>query len=211
METKLIIIRSLIVFIFSLLYGLQRQRSHKPVGFGTFIYVAIGSCALTIASMELGFNGGGLPLLSAIVTGIGFLGAGALIRNSDRVFGFTTAAGIWLFAIFGMLIGLGHYLNAGVVYSMIWIVVFLDTYLERKGLGSYRRKLAIGTNFLVDKKEIMKVLSKHCNNFHLIDFDINKRARLWKFSYLIEGPIDHIAQLIRELDSKKWCVSVKFE
>ena len=145
------------------------------------------------------------------MTGIGFLGAGALIRNSDRVFGFTTAAGIWLFAIFGMLVGLGQYLNAGIVYSMVWIVVFLDSYLEKKGLGSYRRKLTIGTNVLVEKKELTTVLSKHCNNFHLIDFDINKRGKIFRFSYLIEGPINHIQQLIKDLDAKKWGVMVKFE
>ena len=93
METLTIVIRLLAVFILSLIFGIERQRSHKPVGFGTFIFVAIGSCALAIAATIIDIDDR-IIILGSIVTGIGFLGAGALIRNNDKIFGFTTAASL---------------------------------------------------------------------------------------------------------------------
>src|SRR3989338_8472325 len=103
-----IILRFFVVAILSSLYGLQRQRRHKPVGFGTIVFVSVGACALAILAVELGIENS-IGLLGAIVTGIGFLGAGAIIKNNDRIFGFTTAASIWLFSIFGLIVGLGQF------------------------------------------------------------------------------------------------------
>ena len=92
------LIRMLLVFGLSLIFGLERQRSHKPVGFGTFIFVALGACTIGIVATKYSL-GDSISLLAATITGIGFLGAGALIKNTDKVFGFTTASAIWLFAI----------------------------------------------------------------------------------------------------------------
>ena len=89
-ELPTIIFRFVLAFVLALLFGFNRQKAHKPTGFVTYIFVAIGSCALSMAAILISENP--LPLLAAIVTGIGFLGAGALIKTSDKVFGFTSAA-----------------------------------------------------------------------------------------------------------------------
>jgi putative Mg2+ transporter-C (MgtC) family protein len=99
--------RFIITFVFSVIFGLERQRAHKPVGFGAFTFVAVGSCALSITAINL-YPDNPLSLLGAIVTGIGFLGAGALIKTTDKIFGFTSAAAVWLFAIFGLVVGVGN-------------------------------------------------------------------------------------------------------
>src|SRR3990167_3502886 len=136
MNVETIFFRVTIVFLAALLFGVQRQRSHKPIGFGTFTFVSTGSCVLAIISLLLAPTEP-LPLLGAIITGIGFLGAGALIKTTDKIFGFTSAASIWVFAILGLIIGLGKYKEGFIVYSMIWITILVDGYLEHHAIGSY--------------------------------------------------------------------------
>ncbi|MDE1848710.1 MAG: MgtC/SapB family protein [Nanoarchaeota archaeon] len=203
-----IIERFLVVFVLTFIYGLERQRSHKPIGFGTFILVALGACGLAITADQLGIANS-IGLLGAIVTGIGFLGAGALIRTSDKIFGFTTAASIWLFSIFGMLIGLNMYYIGLIIYLLVWIVVFTDRYLEKRFIGSYRKEISINTRGFVEKTRITEVLSKYCTSFKLINVGINRKNREVKLKYLIEGLKKDIESLLKEFYGKKWCNSVE--
>ncbi len=210
MENSLILFRFVLTFVLTFIFGFQRQKSNKPVGFGTFIFVAIGSCGLTIAALQMNVENP-LPLLAAIITGIGFLGAGALIRTPDRIFGFTTAASIWVFAIFGLIIGLGYYIESLILYSLSWFIVLFDKHLEKRGVGSYRRKISIVHKGLLDKKEIAKILSKHCTKFNLVQISIDKNSKETQLIYLIEGATKSIELLLKEFYNKKWCKSVRFE
>lgn len=128
----------------SLIFGLVRQRSGKPIGFGTFTFVSVGACALALVAVRLAPDAP-LALLGAIVTGIGFLGAGALVRSSapERISGFTSAATIWIVAVFGLTIGVGEYLLAALVYASIWLVTSIDLFMERRGRGVHRRRLTL--------------------------------------------------------------------
>ncbi len=209
METGEIILRFAVVFVLSFIYGYQRQKNHKPVGFGTFILVAVGACALAIiaAEMDLSYS---IGLLGAIVTGIGFLGAGALVRGSDKIYGFTTAASIWIFAIFGLILGLGKYKEGAIIYAAIWVTILFDNYLEDHAIGSYRKRLTIECDTFVNKDDIANVLAKHSTEFSLMNITLNKKDKNIVLNYLIEGPKKDINFLLRELYKEKWCVSVKF-
>ena len=77
MNLGIILLRFFITFILSLMFGLERQKSHKLIGFGTFIFVAMGSCGLAIAAVVMSPENP-LAFMGAIVTGIGFLGASIL-------------------------------------------------------------------------------------------------------------------------------------
>lgn len=160
----------MITFSLALIFGIERQLSHKPIGFGTFIFVAIGSCALSISAILLN-PANPLPLLSAVVTGIGFLGAGALIRTSDRIFGFTGAASIWIFAILGMVIGIGNYLMAGIMYLCIWIIISIDKYFEQMNLGLYQKRIYIKSRVRFSKAEIKKMIGARKYNTLSISMD----------------------------------------
>ena len=210
MELNEILLRLGIVFILTFIYGLQRQRSHKPIGFGTFMLVASGACGLSIVAEEIGIPAS-LSLLGAIITGIGFLGAGALIRTSDKIFGFTTAASIWFFAIFGVIIGIGSYVNGLILYFLAWIIVVVDKYLEFKGIGSYRKKITIICNKKINKKELTKLLSTYCTRFHLLNLTFNKTEKKFTSSYLIEGPKRDIEFLILDFYKKDWCSQISLD
>jgi len=204
-----ILSRFLLVFFLALAYGLQRQKSHKPIGFGSFILVAIGACGLAVTALEMGTSYT-IPLLSAVVTGIGFLGAGALIRGSDRMFGFTTATSIWLFAIFGLIIGLGYFRTGLVIYSMIWVVVAVDKYLETHGIGSYKKSVTITYTDFNKRVQISDILADYCTRLTLMNLSIDKKSKTITSTYLVEGPKKEISELLKELYKHKWCVFVRF-
>lgn len=134
--------RFLLAFGLSMAFGLARQWSGKPIGFGTFILVGSGACTLALTATR--FDAANpMPLLGATVTGVGFLGAGALIHGSDRTYGFTSAATIWAIAVFGLCMGAGQRTLALLLYTGLWVVFVVDRVLERRWLGAYRRKLTV--------------------------------------------------------------------
>jgi putative Mg2+ transporter-C (MgtC) family protein len=206
---EIILLRLLIVSIMSFIFGIERQLSQKPVGFGTFIFVSIGSCALTVMSEKI-MPENPLIIVGGIITGIGFLGAGALIRNSDKIFGFTTAASIWVFSILGIVIGLGQYFAGFITYLIIWGVIFIDMTFEKKGIGSHQRKIIVRTNRIMeDKKEILKIFGNH--KWRLIDIETDKESKKTKVTYLLTAPRNYVSKLNDFLLMEKWVESFKIE
>ncbi|MDD5254106.1 MAG: MgtC/SapB family protein [Candidatus Nanoarchaeia archaeon] len=198
-----IIIRFSATFLLALLFGLERHKAHKPIGFGTFVFVSVGSCGLAITAMTLSPQNP-LPLLSGIVTGIGFLGAGALIKTTNKIFGFTSAATIWVFAIFGLLIGIGQFFMGIGVYLIIWIIMLIDKNLEERGIGSYQKKLVIKTSKIVSEKEVKDVLIKNSIKNKLICININKSEKSMILTYSIEGGKESLNKIPDMLYNTPW-------
>lgn len=211
MEIKWVLFRLLLTFILALIFGIERQRSHKPVGFGTFIFVAIGSCSLAIVSMSIP-NDNPLPLLGAIVTGIGFLGAGALIKTSDKIFGFTTAASIWLFAILGLVIGVGEYKIGIIIYSFVWICILIDGKFEKGYFKSYQKRISMKISGIEKEKNIKELFSKfHIKEYKLLFKKINKKENLVSISYLIEGGGENVRNFFEDIEKLKFVEEVSLE
>jgi putative Mg2+ transporter-C (MgtC) family protein len=212
MDQTEILLRFFITFVLALIFGIERQKSHKPIGFGTFIFVSVGSCGLALTAISLSQENPSenpIPLLGAIVTGIGFLGAGALIKTTDRIFGFTTASSIWLFAIFGLIIGVGNYFIGLIMYALVWVVVFYDKHLEKKGIGSYQRRLIVSTNRIIEKNEARKAIG--VSKCKLIHMQVEKKDTRMHLSYLVEGGIDEIEEIPGRLMREEWFDSCKLE
>ena len=204
----MIVLRFGITFVLSLIFGLERQYSHKPIGFGTYTFVAIGSTSLAIIAVALGFEHS-IPLLSAIVTGIGFLGAGALIKTNDKIFGLTSAASIWAFAIFGLTIGIGEYVIGLLLYLMIWIVVISDRLLERYSIGSYQKKVTIQTQKIINIKEVIHAAG--IDKYKLIDVDIDKIHHKMILHLYVEGKKEDINKIPDKIINQDWFEDVKIE
>ena len=211
MELKIIFFRLFLTFILALIFGIERQRSHKPVGFGTFIFVAIGACGLSLIAIDLPYDNP-LPLLAAIVTGIGFLGAGALIKTTDKIFGFTTAASIWLFAILGLIIGTGYY-NIGItIYSFVWVCIIVDRYLENGRIISYQKRITFNLKGLKNEKKVIKLFEKFKIKKHkLLYKKINKKENILTVSYLLEGSGENIRKIINELEQTPQFIEFSLE
>ncbi len=108
--------------------GIEREWRGRPAGFRTNILIALGSCLFTILSIE-GFPVKGnaqdtARIAAQVVSGIGFLGAGALLQTRNKTKGMTTAATIWLVAAIGMAVGVGAYFLA--VFTTLLTAVVLQ-------------------------------------------------------------------------------------
>ena len=105
-----VIIRLLAATIFGAIIGMQRERIGKPAGLRTHILVTLGTTVSVLACSGYGMNSDGLSrVIQGIVTGIGFIGAGSILKiNEERdIQGLTSAAGIWMAAAIGVTVGLG--------------------------------------------------------------------------------------------------------
>lgn len=104
--------------------GAEREFRDKAAGFRTLILITVGSTLFTIFSMSMDPDSSRTRIAANIVTGIGFLGAGAIVREHGRVGGLTTAATIWLSAALGMGIGAGE-LNFVLIATFAILIVLL--------------------------------------------------------------------------------------
>jgi putative Mg2+ transporter-C (MgtC) family protein len=126
------LIRILVATILGAMLGLEREMTAKPAGLRTHMLVAEGAALFMVGAILLAEQTDTGPFAvidptrvgSTIVTGVGFLGAGMILRSGDRVQGLTTAAGIWVAAAIGMLVGSGFFLVAifGTIVSLLTLV-----------------------------------------------------------------------------------------
>jgi len=118
------VIRLLLAAAMGALIGLERNITGKPAGIRTHMLVSLGSCVFTIVSVY-DFPLDAAKIAGGIVTGIGFLGAGAIIGDQDQVLGLTTAAGIWITAAVGLAVGAGSYVVAAVSTFLVVAILFM--------------------------------------------------------------------------------------
>lgn len=115
----------LLACIFGGAMGFTREKERKAAGFRTHILVSLGSSLFTIISLYAAqkYHGDAGRIASSIITGIGFIGAGTILRAGKEVIGTTTAASIWSTAAIGMALGFGYYEGAAVATVLSVIVL----------------------------------------------------------------------------------------
>lgn len=113
------------------LIGAEREFHSKAAGFRTLIFICLGATLFTILSIRISERGDPARIAAQIVTGVGFIGAGVIMRDAGRIQGITTAATIWLIAALGTGIGMGQYGLGLLAGSSILVVLWLFPRLER--------------------------------------------------------------------------------
>lgn len=131
------------------LIGLERELSDQPAGFRTHILVSLGAALFTLTgAYGLGdfADAEGIVtrldptrVAAQVVTGIGFLGAGAIIHRGVNIRGLTTAASLWVTAAIGTAVGLGYWEGAVAVAAVSLTALYVLKFLERKALSKMRR------------------------------------------------------------------------
>ena len=114
--------------------GYERERDSQPAGLRTHMILALGAALVMILSVNIGIKYGSDPsrLAAQVVSGIGFLGAGAILRFGFNVKGLTTASTLWTTAMVGMAIGYGYYLVSLFAVVIMIIVLTLVERFEKK-------------------------------------------------------------------------------
>ena len=118
------IVKILLAMILGGVMGLERQYNDKPAGYATNSIICVGATLFTILSLYMAQLGGDPGRIAAqIVSGVGFLGAGAILREGNKISGLTTAAAVWLVAAVGMAIGFGQYLLASCACAVVLLML----------------------------------------------------------------------------------------
>jgi len=123
-----LVARLILGFVLSGLVGLEREVSLKPAGLRTHILVGLGSTLFTVLSLEAFPGSDPSRVAASIVVGIGFLGAGTILKTKEKVIGLTTAATLWIVASIGVATGAGFYVLAIIATILAFSVLRLDIF-----------------------------------------------------------------------------------
>jgi len=146
MSNSQIIIRLCLSVILSGLIGLERQIHRRTAGLRTHILVCLGSCLIMLTSLYIfDIYKDVVPLdpariAAGVITGIGFLGAGTILRAREGIKGLTTAASLWVVAAIGLAVGCGFYYAAVVTTVLTLGVLLFLRYMEGMIFGREEKK-----------------------------------------------------------------------
>jgi len=139
----------ILAIILSSLIGAERELRQKGAGMRTHILVGVGSALIVLTSLHLFdmYNGVAVidptRMITGIITGIGFLCAGTIIRGGSQVTGLTTAATLWIVSGLGIAVGAGHY-SAAIIVSIIVFLVLIGLRSAENKLRKTYKKISEG-------------------------------------------------------------------
>lgn len=132
-QTASLVTRMMTAMILGAVIGAQREATGKPAGLRTHMLVAMGGALFVLAPVQSGMDVDGLSrVIQGIVTGIGFIGGGAILKLQEQraIEGLTTAAGIWITAAVGIAAGMGRWGLAVVSTILTWVTLSLIGRIE---------------------------------------------------------------------------------
>ncbi len=163
-----VIVRIALATLLGFFLGLEREISHHPAGMKTHLLVCLGSTLASLIACEMGYNVADMPeagldlsrIASGVVSGMGFIGAGAIMKSRDgtMVTGITTAATLWVSACLGLAIGMGYYHISIMTFGVVLGATILLKFIEKK-LFIKKRERSIEITF-TDKKVTMPLIEK---------------------------------------------------
>ena len=180
--------------------GLEREKSHQFAGFRTHILVSVGSCITSITSLllftqySLQTNSDPARLTAQVLSGIGFLGAGAILKTSNGIRGLTTAAGIWVTAAIGMVVATGMYVLAVLsTLCVLFVLSLLETYEQKANFSWSSKIVRVKMRGIVTSSQVyLDVFEKfnvHVNDTYL-KFDYESNYTIANFVILAKARTD---------------------
>jgi putative Mg2+ transporter-C (MgtC) family protein len=218
-----IIVRLLLAAFLGGLVGMEREANNRPAGLRTHVLVALGSTLIMMISIdafkgmgELGNGGEPARLAAQVVSGIGFLGAGTILRDGNNVKGLTTAASLWVCGGIGLAIGSGYYLGGFVTVAIVLFTLMRLGKIERSLLKNKYRVLIANC---VERPgligEIGTVLGKYCmdiRDIKIIRDDEDGDSGAIKIRFIIKVPNSFPnSHLLEEILNIKSVEKVKWE
>lgn len=143
-------LRLVVATVLGAAIGWERERKNHPAGLRTHMLVCLGACLVMVVSTEMAFMYAGFPtdptrIAAQVVSGIGFLGAGTILREGLTIRGLTTAASLWLAAALGLAAGAGMYLVAVLTTGIGLATLALFSTLERRVFDPARQARLVVT------------------------------------------------------------------
>ena len=197
-----------ISFLLGAVIGIERQSRRQSAGLRTFSIICLASTAATLLSIWIPqsypsfLNGDPGRIAAQLLTGIGFLGAGAIIQSKGSVHGLTTAACILLVAIIGMSVGAGMYIPATILTFMsLFVLIIVEKWDKYRSMSGESKQLVI--HFNTDNpnvEEINKILKLEKIFIYTITFrkDFNTKSSVYYYKIQL-SPLKSIEQIVRNM------------
>jgi putative Mg2+ transporter-C (MgtC) family protein len=219
-----IIVRLLLSAIIGGFIGVEREVNNRPAGLRTHILVTLGSTLIMLISID-GFLrfGEGVPkgdparLAAQVVSGIGFLGAGTIMRTGNNISGLTTAASLWVCAGIGLAIGSGYYLGAIVTTFIVLVTLMSVGIFEKRILRKkYKTIEVIATNMPGIIGQIGVLFGKHYVSIKdimiLNNSGYDEENGIMEIRFIVKTPNNfNINNLYKEIYQIHGVISANFE
>ena len=194
------LIKLVVAVVVGGLIGAERERQNKAAGLRTMILICVGSTLFTIFSSKIaGPNNNPASIAANIVSGIGFLGAGVILREGGRITGLTTAATIWLSAALGMGIGGSQYLLVAAATLIVTIVLwFFPRFEDRLSTPSEVRTYAITCHISWNKFKELKSMFKD-QGMIINSYKQEKRGSDMVCTFEVYGPTKRHDRVVQKL------------
>ncbi|MFG6396286.1 MAG: MgtC/SapB family protein [Muribaculaceae bacterium] len=180
--------------VLGVLVGVERKRKGQIAGVRTFALISMGACmamllSIYVPQVYLGLKNGDPGRIAAqVITGVGFLGGGAMIHMKGSVRGLTTAAGIWMTATIGMAVGVGMYWCSILATGLILVtLVLLEAWEHRRNIGHENRVLKLQVEGIVqDIEAYREVFNRHKVHLstYFIEYDYERDSTQLNFVVL---------------------------
>lgn len=196
-------IKLLVSLILGASIGAEREYKGRNIGFRTIILITLGSTFFTIISFIIGEKNDPARVASNIVTGIGFLGAGAIFRDGLSVRGVTTASIIWISAAIGMACGIGQY-ELAVMVTLTVLLILLGFAWVQQFIDKYNKEMVYHitiTNDLELKLEIESAIKSFKLKFVWLSY--TKSETDLNIAYEVSGAERNHDMLIRFLTTSE--------
>lgn len=188
--------------------GFERKRKGQIAGVRTFALISMGATLAMLISIYVpqeymdAKSGDPSRIAAQVVTGIGFLGAGAIIHMKGSVKGLTTAAGIWIVATIGLAVGVGLYMLAvAATLLILFILVPLEKLEHKINIGAEIRVITIGVSHVVEDMEpyrqVLKRFDVHLSNVY-VDYDYTHQSTVVNLAVRAKEATDYVL-LFKEL------------
>ena len=186
-----VLFRLACALVIGLVIGLEREYTHRPAGLRTHILVSLGACAVMMTGQfifaqyrQYGANSDPARLAAQVISGVGFLGAGTIMREGANVKGLTTAASLWAVACLGIAAGGGYYTIAlmGMIFVFVALTVF--EYLQNALVhpANATNEYVIVADDAVAALQALTALAQE-TNCEIRDLQVEKQADLCRISF----------------------------
>ena len=206
----------MIALIIGGMTGLEREKSHQFAGFRTHILVSVGSCITSITSLLLfsqystQTNSDPARLTAQVLSGVGFLGAGAILKTSNGIRGLTTAAGIWATACIGIAVGYGYYVLGICAWALVMITLYILKKIDKMIFSKKQTIFNVKVDNINTITKLYNVFEKSQISVKNIDIESEDDAH-WKLSFFIVYDRRIILdELVNELTNSKNIISADY-
>jgi putative Mg2+ transporter-C (MgtC) family protein len=206
-----VLTKLIISIVIGTILGAEREYRNKSAGLRTLVLICLGATVFTIISKDLGDQTGISRIAANVVTGIGFIGAGAIMRDGLGISGLTTASTIWVAAALGMAVGVGEYALAFYAMGLSLVILTVFGYFQVTFFKIVNKSIQIHITFDASNNKVELIEAQ----MNMLRLKFSRKREIRKendsvYSYDVIGKEDDLARLATYLNKSVYVKSFEY-